>query len=376
MATPLADLDEAVSSGDVTAVKNLLLQHPELRSAPLPLGATWIHFAAEEGQVQVMKLLLAMGFKVDQPSDDNPATPLHSAASNGQIRAARWLVEHGASVNARDNFGRTPLFFAASEGATELVEFLISRGADVNVPGGDPPLTAFDRAMLFGHRDVADWLRKHGAAKQMRRKTKKPVSLAKQIVEHVAGTLGEVSKAALMEIVPGATRVAMHVASRGGKAKSKILFTVGLSERPMKLPAGRRCSPYAELMIELPLAWPLDKVSLKNPEFYWPVEWLRILVHQAHGQGQCFGDGDVISNGNPAVPFAPGTQLSCLLLLENPAIDPLPVSPADAVHFYNVIPLYSKERDLYEAKGRAALLNRFQKRKIDSSVNPRRKNVG
>jgi ankyrin repeat protein len=58
-------------------------------------------------------------------------TPLHWAAENGLVDIAEGLLENGALVDAVDPFGRTPLHVSVRHPA--MVAFLIRSGADVNV---------------------------------------------------------------------------------------------------------------------------------------------------------------------------------------------------------------------------------------------------
>jgi ankyrin repeat protein len=54
---------------------------------------------------------------------------LHWAAENGLVEIARLLLDQGAEVNARDNFANTPLHLAVRHPA--MVELLLARGAQV-----------------------------------------------------------------------------------------------------------------------------------------------------------------------------------------------------------------------------------------------------
>ena len=47
--------------------------------------------------------------------------------------AVRFLIEHGANVNVRNNAGKTPLDLAVEEGDAELIEMLRKRSDDVNL---------------------------------------------------------------------------------------------------------------------------------------------------------------------------------------------------------------------------------------------------
>jgi ankyrin repeat protein len=51
-------------------------------------------------------------------------TPLHGAAQNGQLEMVQLLLEHGADPSMRDTAGRSPLDFAREGGYTEVSEIL------------------------------------------------------------------------------------------------------------------------------------------------------------------------------------------------------------------------------------------------------------
>ncbi|KAI9432179.1 ankyrin repeat-containing domain protein [Lactarius indigo] len=53
--------------------------------------------------------------------------PLHDAANNGRLEVVRLLLKHGGNVNARGNNGSTPLDEAEMWGHTEIVELLSER---------------------------------------------------------------------------------------------------------------------------------------------------------------------------------------------------------------------------------------------------------
>jgi ankyrin repeat protein len=64
-------------------------------------------------------------------------TPLSAAAENGHLEICKLLVESGATVDAgKDRGARTPLIDAASQGHAGVVQYLLSKGADINARGG------------------------------------------------------------------------------------------------------------------------------------------------------------------------------------------------------------------------------------------------
>uniref|UniRef100_A0A8C8RG52 Protein phosphatase 1 regulatory subunit 16A n=1 Tax=Pelusios castaneus TaxID=367368 RepID=A0A8C8RG52_9SAUR len=60
------------------------------------------------------------------------ALQLHVASANGYLEAAELLLEHKASMSAKDNDGWEPLHAAACWGQIHLVELLVAHGANLN----------------------------------------------------------------------------------------------------------------------------------------------------------------------------------------------------------------------------------------------------
>lgn len=100
-------------------------------------GWTPLHFAARDGHVNAIPVLLKASARPDVPTPDFGATPLHVLARfmDGRRRpeAISLLVAAGADPEARDVDGRTPLHLAASRAFPDVVRALLS--ADV---GADP----------------------------------------------------------------------------------------------------------------------------------------------------------------------------------------------------------------------------------------------
>src|SRR5690606_13425139 len=62
--------------------------------------------------------------------------PLMLAARAGDLEAVRLLLEAGADVNAREQWGgQTALMWATAQKQGEVMKFLIANGADVNLHG-------------------------------------------------------------------------------------------------------------------------------------------------------------------------------------------------------------------------------------------------
>jgi len=125
------DVFEAAALGDADRLTALLAGDHELARARAPDGFSALGLAAFFRQPACARILLDAGAAVDEPAANAMrVTPLHSAVAAGQLEIARWLLERGASVDARQQGGYTPLHAAAHNGQLPLVELLLAHGAD------------------------------------------------------------------------------------------------------------------------------------------------------------------------------------------------------------------------------------------------------
>lgn len=103
-------------------------------------GMSALAIASQDGHLDVVRYLLDHGADVNAHSKGKVTdrTALMAAASNdGHPEIVRLLVERGANVNTRGELGWTALIWAAREGDIESVKFLLSKGADPNVKASD-----------------------------------------------------------------------------------------------------------------------------------------------------------------------------------------------------------------------------------------------
>src|SRR4051794_19882231 len=193
-----AALVDAVRSGDLLTLRQLLADHPDRAAArivgrdgcsrtPLHVATDWPGYFPEGPEV--VRLLLAAGASPDAPVQGaaHTETPLHWAASSDDADVAAALIDGGADLEAPGASigGGTPLDDAVGYGCWHTARLLVARGARVDrlwhaaalgmasrvreLLDGPPAATqdevdaAFWQACHGGQRRVAEYLLARGA---------------------------------------------------------------------------------------------------------------------------------------------------------------------------------------------------------------------
>jgi len=91
------------------------------------------------------------------------AQPLHFAAADGNVESVSLLLDRGAKVNAATQDGWTALHFACLRENKGLVELLLDRGADVGMTTMTG-VSALSLATSKGDRDIIELLLDRGAS--------------------------------------------------------------------------------------------------------------------------------------------------------------------------------------------------------------------
>lgn len=140
--------------------------------------------AVKNGDLEIVKELLAGNPGLVRSKDDESTTLLHIAAFNHQRVIAELLLTDGAEVDARDKSNVTPLMAAAvTPGGADVMKLLLAKGADVNAKtqGG---VTALLMAVTNRELIVAKVLLDHKADVNVQVNGRTLLSVVKQAAEN------------------------------------------------------------------------------------------------------------------------------------------------------------------------------------------------
>lgn len=105
--------------------------------------------ASLRGYLDVCEKLILREADVNKPG----WTPLHYAATNGHLDVMRLLLDSHAYIDAASPNGSTPLMMAAMYGTTDAVKLLLEAGADPTLKNA-LGLSAIDFAMRIQKEEV------------------------------------------------------------------------------------------------------------------------------------------------------------------------------------------------------------------------------
>ncbi|KAK6517030.1 hypothetical protein TWF506_006908 [Arthrobotrys conoides] len=157
--TNMTPLMFAAKQGFVECVR-LLLNEPYLAIDRRDRnGYTALHLATLEGHFETVQLLLSHGADISAEEPSRKLTALHMAANRGDERIVQYFLDKGLDTEQQDSTGRTPLDLASASGHVSVVIVLLKKGAQVFVIPWTPHdrqhgRTAVRPAANHGHLEV------------------------------------------------------------------------------------------------------------------------------------------------------------------------------------------------------------------------------
>lgn len=386
------EINTAHLEGDIARMQVLILLHPDRINTTIA-GSTWLHGAARDGDIDLVRFLVERGADVNLVANESYGPPLMAAIHGESLVAVEYLLQNGA------NPGINRPYIAAINCADQQVglgitKMLVEYGADFNCVYswfGDKKVvfTPLSWAITAGKVEIASYLRSVGATMPPGKADPGLPTVADQIVAHFTEKCGPVFPQSQQEIVATGPPISIHVVPPSEGRNHITLFTTGMSQQAMNVPAGAEQLQYAELAINLPANWPMPQSPSKSSKLFgwfgkgnqntnttaglWPFQWLRTIARYPHENNTWLGGAAVIfANGDPPQPLASGVPFTSLLML---LTDEVKCTEGRVVQIYQLIPLYTEERALEMAEGIPALLQALDKNNISWVMDPKRLNV-
>jgi ankyrin repeat protein len=153
----------AIKQGDVKKALALIGDDKARLGMMTPFG-TWLHVAASQGKLEIVKRLVELGLDVNAYGGIAGGTPLNEAASEGHIEIVRYLLSLGANLDATEP-ERNPLFSAIHGGHAAVAKLLVDSGVDTHVKYSGQSMRNMD-ALAFarerGQEEIAKILSSPG----------------------------------------------------------------------------------------------------------------------------------------------------------------------------------------------------------------------
>ena len=123
-------ISAAIRERNLFALQEILASQPEQIRVFTPFaGGTWLHYAAREGDVEAVRLLLSVGLNVNVVDAREGRAAICDAALGGHQAVAKLLLDSGAILDTSEPV-RNPLFSAIVGKSLPVAKLLLSSGID------------------------------------------------------------------------------------------------------------------------------------------------------------------------------------------------------------------------------------------------------
>ena len=117
--------------GEAAVVRTLLKDGADVNAAQGD-GMTALHWAARQGAIETVRMLLFAGGNVRATTRLGGYTPLLLASQAGHAPVIEALIKAGADAKSATSQGATALMLASAAGRPEAIKVLLDAGADVH----------------------------------------------------------------------------------------------------------------------------------------------------------------------------------------------------------------------------------------------------
>jgi ankyrin repeat protein len=144
-------------------------------------NCTPLHYACQEGNIEIVKILLKNGADVNIQNRYSTFYPLFDAITSDNednyYPIIKLLIDAKADINSIDSFGNTILYYAIEKENIELIKLLISLGCDINRGSRYDKDSALHYAYFQKNEQIANLLIEAGAdIKHLNLYNRRPIS--------------------------------------------------------------------------------------------------------------------------------------------------------------------------------------------------------
>ena len=149
------DIIIAAKYGNAFDVRNSI--HLFINRIDLEDEKSALHYAAENGDIEIVDILLKYGANINIVNSYN-ITPLHYAIKNNHFNVVKLLIENGADIEIDGDEYSTPLCTACGsigECNLEIAKYLLDKGSKIN--------ESLHHSSIFEHFEIVKLLIQYGA---------------------------------------------------------------------------------------------------------------------------------------------------------------------------------------------------------------------
>ena len=148
----------AAQNGHLDIVKILSIKDPNVADLRGFLGRTPLTAAAQNGHLSIVTYLTSLTLTNIDSQDNDGNTPLTWAAYNNHTKIVEHLLEKGANASIKDNDGNTALYWVTQLGNINIVKLLVEKYPNVTNLTGFKRRTPFITAAQNGYLNIVKYL--------------------------------------------------------------------------------------------------------------------------------------------------------------------------------------------------------------------------
>src|SRR5262249_28744711 len=110
--SPADFLIGACARADSEAAERIVRDNPDVMQSLNPRDLSYFSVFARSGRLDSIRLMANLGFDIEARADDLDATGVTYAASNGDVPMVQLLIQRGAKLDVNQKYGGNPLVTA------------------------------------------------------------------------------------------------------------------------------------------------------------------------------------------------------------------------------------------------------------------------